>query len=222
MRRCNGPSVILRRANYVIGRYSSMLAAALIAPAAIAAPAPATGDLGQVQHFLEAMKSMTADFTQTDRAGKVLTGTLTLKKPGKIRFQYQQGVPILIVGDGKALNFIDYSVDQVSRWPVGNSPLGVLIDPTKNIGKFAHVVPGGDPRILSVEASDPKHPEYGKITLVFARNAAAPAGLMLQGWVALDAQNNQTTIRLSNQKYNVPVSDNMFRFNDPRHKTRGH
>jgi len=191
----------------------------LASPAALAAPA--SDDLALVQQHLRDVKSMTADFTQTDRAGRVLTGTLTLKKPGKIRFQYQKGVPLLIVGDGKNVYFIDYSVDQVQRWPVGDSPLGVLINPSKDISRFAHVVPGGDPRIVSVEASDPKHPEYGRITLVFARNAQAPGGLMLQGWVALDAQNNRTTIRLSGQKFNEAVSDNMFRWNDPRRNSRG-
>jgi outer membrane lipoprotein-sorting protein len=205
----------------VIPRFPLMLAAALAAPAAIAAPAPTSGDLALVQNHLRSVQSMTADFAQTDRAGKVLTGTLTLKKPGKIRFQYQKGVPLLIVGDGRNVYFIDYSVAQVQRWPVGDSPLGVLIDPSKDISRFAHIVPGGDPRIVSVEASDPKHPEYGRITLVFARNDSAPGGLMLQGWVALDAQNNRTTIRLSNQKFNAPVSDNMFRWNDPRRKTHG-
>jgi outer membrane lipoprotein-sorting protein len=208
-------------------RFALVLAAAAALPGigalpatAIAAPAP-SDDLALVQRHLRAVKSVTADFTQTDRAGKVLTGKLTLKKPGKIRFQYQQGVPILIVGDGKNLYFIDYSVDQVQRWPVGNSPLGVLIDPSRDISKFAHVVPGGDPRLVSIEASDPKHPEYGRITLVFARDASAPGGLMLQGWVALDAQNNRTTIKLSNQKFDVPVSDNTFRWNDPRKKSHG-
>ena len=39
---------------------------------------------------------------------------------------------------------------------------------------------------------------------------------MLQGWVALDSQNNRTTIRLSNQRYGVAVDDKAFRFNDPR------
>ena len=205
----------------MIPRLPLTLAAALAAPAAIAAPAPVAGDLALVQQHLRSVQSMTADFTQTDRAGKVLTGTLTLKKPGKIRFQYQKGVPLLIVGDGKNVYFIDYSVAQVQRWPVGDSPLGVLIDPSKDIGRFAHVVPGGDPRIVSIEASDPRHPEYGRITLVFVRNESAPGGLMLQGWVALDAQNNRTTIRLSDQKFNQPVSDNMFRWNDPRRKTHG-
>src|SRR3546814_1538988 len=65
---------------------------------------------------------MIADFAQTDRNGQTLTGRLTIKQPGKIRFQYQKGVPLLIVGDGKALTMIDYEVRQVQRWPIGNSP----------------------------------------------------------------------------------------------------
>ena len=192
------------------------LAALALTPALVAA---APGELGLVQNHLQSVQSMTANFTQTDRAGKVLTGVLTLKKPGKIRFQYEKGVPILIVGDGKALWFLDYSVGQKQRWPIGNSPLGVLLNPDKDMTRFARVIPGGDPRVISVEANDPKHPEYGRITLIFLRNATAPGGLMLQGWVALDAQNNRTSIRLTNQRFNAPVSDGTFRFNDPQRKT---
>ncbi|MBM3928022.1 MAG: outer membrane lipoprotein carrier protein LolA [Sphingomonadales bacterium] len=185
---------------------------------AIAAPASAqtTSDIAQVQRHLQAVSTMTANFTQTDRAGKVLTGTLTLKKPGRVRFQYEQGVPILIVGDGKDLWFLDYSVGQKSRWPVGNSPLGVLLDPTKDISRFATVQPTANPNVISVEARDPKRPEFGRITMVFARQASAPGGLMLQGWVALDSQGNRTSIRLSNQQFGVPVSDQAFKWRDPK------
>ena len=185
--------------------------AALIA----AAPTP-SADLQQVQRHLQALGSMTATFTQTDRVGQVLTGTLTLKQPGRIRFQYQKGVPILIVADGGALTFVDYSVAQVQRWPIRNSPLGVLLDPARDIARYATVVPSGNDRIVSVEARDPRHPEYGRITLVFARDAAAPAGLALQGWVQLDSQSNRTTIRLSGQRFGVPVAASAFRWSDPR------
>lgn len=183
----------------------------------LAAPvaAQATGDLAAVQQYLRGVSTMTAHFSQTDRSGKVLTGTLTWKQPGKIRFQYQKGVPLLIVAEGGALNFIDYSVNQLQRWPIRNSPLGILLDTSRDLSRFAKVVPGAD-EVISVEARDPKHPEYGRITLVFARNATGPAGLDLQGWVALDSQNNRTTVRLSNQRYGVPIADNAFRWNDPR------
>ncbi len=192
----------------------SILAVLVAAP--LAAAVPATGDLGLVQRHLQSVTSMTADFTQTDRSGQTLGGVLTLKKPGKIRFQYQKGVPLLIVGDGRALTFIDYSVRQVQRWPIGNSPLSVLLDPDRDMSKFAHVLPGVDRQVVSVEANDPKHPEYGRITLVFGRNGAAPGGLMLLGWVALDSQSNRTTIRLSNQRFNAAIGDGAFRWNDPR------
>lgn len=212
----------------MIARPSVLLpvALALAAPAAVAVAATpaampvANPDLQKVQTHLRALDSMTADFSQTDRNGKVLTGTLTLKKPGKIRFQYQKGVPILIVGDGNALWFIDYSVKQVQRWPIGNSPLGILINPNSDLARVAKVVPAIDPHYLSVEARDPKHPEYGQISLTFARSESAPAGLMLLGWVATDAQNNRTTIRLSNVRFNGPIADNAFRWNDPRPRGR--
>ncbi|MDB5678183.1 outer membrane lipoprotein carrier protein LolA [Sphingomonas bacterium] len=194
---------------------TSRALALLSLPALIAAAPSTSPELAKVQAHLSAVQSMTAAFTQTDRNGKMLTGTLSLKRPGKIRFQYEKGVPILVVADGNSLWFLDYSVKQKQRWPIGGSPLGVLLDPSKDIGRFAKVVPTADPSILSVEANDPKHPEYGRITMIFEKNGSAPAGLMLIGWVALDAQNNRTTIRLSGQKFNVPISDGTFRFNDP-------
>ncbi len=180
-----------------------------------------TTDLAAVSAHLKAVTTMTAQFRQTDRAGKVLTGTLTLKRPGKIRFQYQKGVPLLIVGDGKALTFVDYSVKQVQRWPIGNSPLGVLLDPSKDITRFAKIVPTTDPRHVVIEARDAKHPEYGITSLAFVRDASAPGGLMLDGWVTLDSQGNRTSIYLSGQKFNGPVNDQAFRWSDPRPRVRG-
>lgn len=194
-------------------RLSAFLAATLLAlpAAAIAAPAP----LDQVSQHLRAVTSMTAGFVQTNRDGRSVSGQLSLKRPGRIRFQYQPGVPLLIVGDGHALTMIDYSVKQVSRWPVGSSPLGVLLDPTKDLARFARAVPGDGHRLL-IEARDPKHPEFGTTTIAFDRAAGAPAGLMLLGWSTLDAQGNRTSVMLTQQRYNVAISDAAFRWTDPR------
>jgi hypothetical protein len=44
---------------------------------------------------------MTATFSQADRNGKVLTGVLTLKKHGKLRFhKREKGAPILTSREG--------------------------------------------------------------------------------------------------------------------------
>lgn len=200
-----------------------LLAPAAAAGLALAVPvvAQSSNTLASVQAHLKSTSSMTADFTQTDRNGQRLTGKLTLKRPGKIRFQYQKGVPLLIVGDGSSLTMIDYEVKQVQRWPVKNSPLGALLDPDRDLSKYAKVLPTGNDGVLSVEVKDPKRPEYGTITMVFIRDGASPGGLRLRGWVALDSQNNRTRIDLANQKFNVAVADSTFKWTDPRPKQRG-
>jgi outer membrane lipoprotein-sorting protein len=189
-------------------------AAAFIVPSAVSAQA--ANPLSQVSAHLQATDTMTANFTQTGRSGN-LNGVLTLKRPGKVRFQYGNGVPLLVVGDGKALTMIDYKVKQVSRWPIGNSPLSVLLNPNKDLSRIANVT-RNDSQVLLVSARDPKRPEFGTITISFAKVPSAPAGLMLQGWTMVDAQNARTTVQLTNQRFNVPVAESAFRYDDPRRR----
>jgi outer membrane lipoprotein-sorting protein len=111
---------------------------------------------------------------------------------------------------------VDYQVSQVQRWPIRNSPLGALLDPSRDLGKYGKLAPTGDPRVVSVEVRDPAHPEYGVISLIFTRKPSAPAGLELYGWVAKDAQGNRTSIRLNNLAYGTPIADSAFKWRDPR------
>ena len=188
-------------------------AAAFLTPSAVSAQA--ASPLSQVTAHLKAVDTMTANFSQTGRGGQTLNGVLTMKRPGKVRFQYAKGVPLLIVGDGKALTMIDYQVKQVSRWPIGNSPLSVLLNPNQDLARVAKVT-RNDAQVLLVSARDPKRPEFGTITISFAKVPSAPAGLMLQGWTMVDAQNARSTVSLSNQRFNVAVADTAFRYVDPR------
>jgi len=195
------------------------LAFAAAAPAPVAAQAPA--GLAQVQAHLRAVQTMTANFTQTGSRGRTLSGTLIIRRPGHIRFDYGRSANMLIVGDGNALTFIDYDVGQRQRWPVNDSPLSVLLNPNQDLSRFAHVVQD-DAQVLMIEARDARRREFGTITIAFAKSAGAPGGLILQGWSTRDAQNNVTTVRLSDQRFNVPVSDAAFRYREPtRRAPRG-
>jgi outer membrane lipoprotein-sorting protein len=201
----------------------ALLAAPVTAAALVVPQAPvvaqAASPLGQVQSHLKAVNTMTANFSQTDRRGQTLNGVFTLKRPGKIRFQYQRGVPMLVVADGRRLHMIDYETKDVRNWAIGNSPLGVLLDPNPNLARIAKIV-RNDRQTLLVQAKDPQRPEYGTVTLGFAKVATAPSGLLLQGWTVIDAQNNRTTVKLSGQRFNVPVADSAFAWADPRPKAK--
>lgn len=188
---------------------------ALAAPV-IPASASASSDLAKVEAHIDAVRTMTANFTQRDRRGQAQSGKMLLKRPGQVRFEYGKGSDMLIVADGNSLNMIDYEVKQVQRWPISNHPLKALLDPKQDLSKYGRVVPTGNPNVVSVAVKDPKRPEYGTITMVFTRKASAPAGLSLYSWVALDSQNNRTTVTLSNVRYNVAVSSSAFKWKDPR------
>jgi len=185
-----------------------------------AAAQSAASDLDKVVDALRSISTMKADFTQTDRQGNTMQGVMTLKRPGKIRFDYGKNADFLVISNGKSLYVIDYEVNQVERWPIGNSPLGALFDPDRDVKRYGKMVPTGNKDVLSVEVRDPKKPEFGMITLIFVRNASAPGGLQLTHWVALDAQNNRTRVQLTNQRYGVAVADSTFTFRDPRRSSR--
>jgi outer membrane lipoprotein-sorting protein len=200
-----------------MNRYLSLALAAPIALIAIAPTSAQNADkMSQVVAHMKAVTTMTASFTQTDRAGKSLTGQLLLKRPGHIRFQYQKGVPLLVVADGQTLTMIDYEVKQVQRWPIKNSPLAALLDPGRDLSKYGKLVPTAHDDVISVAVKDPKRPEYGTITMVFEKQAGAPGGLTLTGWVALDSKNNRTSVRLGKPTFNSPIENSRFRWKDPR------
>ena len=214
----------LRKTSFTPLRAAMAGALALAVPAAIALPAATavaqTDKLDQIVSALRGISTMKADFVQTDRNGQSVRGELTLKRPGRIRFEYEKGVNMLVVSNGRSLTLVDYDVDQVQRWPISNSPLGALLDPNRDVKRYGKLMPTSNPNVVSVEVKDPKKPEYGTITMVFVRDANAPGGYELNSWVALDAQNKRTTVRLSNQRYGVSVPDSAFNFRDPRRSSR--
>jgi len=201
--------------------FANHFARALVPTAMLAAAIPASAaespDMARLATHIHAVRSMTASFTQTDARGRSAAGTLQLKRPGKVRFAYGSG-DLLLVSNGKTLTFIDYQVGQKSSWPLGRTPLGVLLSDSPNLKGRAQIIQSSDPRVVSVRARDPA--QYGSITLVFLRSGAAPGGLQLYGWTAIDAQNKRTTVKLSNVRYNVAVPETAFSYAEPKSKGR--
>lgn len=197
---------------------------ALLALLPVWAAAATTADpITRVEDHFERMKSMKADFVQTSDTGAVSRGKLTLAQPGRIRFQYDAKYPLLVVSNGQYLSVVDYEVAQVSRWPIKDTPLGLLLTPQETLRTRAKVLTG--PSIpkgaIVLEGQDTKHPEYGNITLYFTESASGPGGLILEGWRVLDPQGRSTLVQLSNQQWNVPVNPASFQFRDPRPSRRG-
>ena len=186
-----------------------------IAVVALAAPAAAadSADMAKLKAHISSVETMTANFVQTDARGRSAAGTLKLKRPGRVRFEYGSG-DLLLVADGKTLTMIDYQVGQKSSWPLSRTPLGVLLSSSPDLKGRAKIMPSTNSKIVSVQARDPS--QYGSLTLVFLRSTSAPGGLQLYGWTAIDAQQRRTTVKLSNVRYNVAVAQSAFTYAPPK------
>ncbi|HEX3422168.1 MAG TPA: outer membrane lipoprotein carrier protein LolA [Sphingomicrobium sp.] len=199
--------------------FPTKFACALV-PAAIvvvAAPTAAadSADMARLKAHIADVRTMTAGFVQTDARGRSAAGKMELERPGRVRFEYGSG-DLLLVSNGKTLTLIDYQVGQKSSWPLGRTPLGVLLSSSPDLKGRAQIVPSNSSSVVAVRARDPA--QYGSLTLVFLRSASAPGGLQLYGWTAIDGQNQQTTVKLSDVRYNVAVPESAFTYAEPKRK----
>ena len=173
------------------------LTAAMIA----AAPAAAAdlADLAQLKAHIGSVQTMTANFVQTDSRGRSAAGTLQLKRPGKVRFQYGSG-DLLLVADGTTL------LPRLSGRPEEQ----LAAQPRRRLARCSPARPTSTARLSSFPAAiraslspAPRTPSYGQLTLAFLRSGSAPGGLQMYGWTAIDPQGHRTTVKLSNVRYNV-------------------
>lgn len=199
--------------NFASSFARALVPAAILATAMPAAAATDAADLARLKAHISGVQTMTADFTQTDARGRVAAGTLQLKRPGRVRFEYNSK-DLLLVANGKSLVFIDYQVGQKSSWPLNRTPLGPLLSSSPDFNGKAEILPSSDARVVVARARNAG--QYGQLTLAFLRSPSAPGGLQLYGWTAIDPQGHRTTVKLSDVRYNVAVPEAAFTYADPK------
>jgi outer membrane lipoprotein-sorting protein len=173
--------------------------------------------LKRVKIALEKHKTLKAHFVQRAQNGSVLEGTLYLKRPGKLRFEYTKDVPYLMVSNGSLISFIDYDLGDVMRWPIAKTPMGLLVSDKIDLDDERIEIPkiirfAG---LLNVTIIDPDKAEFGQITLIFEES-----DMEFKGWDVLDAQGTLTHVSLLDMKYDLEMKNSLFTYKDPRPKRK--
>ena len=185
---------------------------------ATAKPVPLTGaqkaQLRRVEDYLNELKTLQARFIQVSQRGQVAEGDLYLQRPGKVRFEYDPPVPILIVSSGLVLYYFDKEREQTTQVFVRTTPVGILVAEklsfTDDVTVSHFAQRAGTIRITVQRTGDP---EEGAITLVFNDKP-----LTLRQWVVLDAQGQQTSVTLTNVRTGHPLDPKLFRFDVPEER----
>lgn len=174
-------------------------------------------ETARTQAWFDQLDTLRADFLQIAPDGAQTSGELSLDRPGRARFDYNDPSPILLVADGATVAVADFELETLDRVPLGATPLAPLLQADQNLAQSGAVADAGraDGR-LYLTLVDPDGETDGRLTLIFDDpDPAAPAGEMtLAGWYAVDALGGLTEVRLSNTQTGVEFDPRVFILDD--------
>jgi outer membrane lipoprotein-sorting protein len=165
-----------------------------------------TADLKRVSAALNAVQNMQAHFLQIGPDGSAEQGTVYLRKPGRVRFEYNPPNPILVVSDGTTVAVQNSALKTTDRYPLVDSPLRLLLGSNVDLTTDPHIVSvSHEPGLISITARQDSGPAQGKITIIFSDPA-----MELRQWEVVDAQGGHTLVSLRDVRTDVQPDAKLF------------
>ncbi|MFV0333739.1 MAG: LolA family protein [Tropicimonas sp.] len=190
----------------------------LLAALMLAGPAAADRlSLNAISGYLNSFETAQGDFTQINADGTISTGKLYIKRPGRIRFEYNPPERSLVMAGGGTVAIFDgKSNTSAEQFPLRQTPLNLILEKNVNLARRNMVVGHtSDGTTTTVVAQDPEHPEYGNIRLIFT---ASPTEL--RQWVMTDGAGDQTTVVLGELTKGGQLGASLFSIQHEEDKRR--
>jgi outer membrane lipoprotein carrier protein len=178
----------------------------------------------RIQARYDTIKDFEADFVQTYQGGLLRTktseqGTVSIKRPGRMRWVYTKPERKEFVSDGRQIYSYIPSDKQVIVSPM---PADAQTTPALFLTGRGHLVrdfavsftevPGAAQGAVGLKLVPKKNdPEVEWLMI-----AVDPASLQIRNLVALDRQGGQSSFAFNNLKENRNLSDTIFDFKVPR------
>ena len=183
----------------------------LLSTAAVFAASPALAEklsLNAISRYLNTIKLATSDFTQVNDDGSLSTGKFYIKRPGRMRFEYNPPEKLLVMAGGSQVGIFDgkSNIQKAERYPLRRTPLNLILEKNVNLAARNMVVGHDfDGTSTVVIAQDLKNPEYGTIQLKFTSNPVE-----LRQWIVTDGQGAKTTVILGQLQNANSLSSTLF------------
>lgn len=189
--------------------FRTLAAAAAITITALPAAAQQLS-LNEISAYLNALQTAQGGFTQINGDGTISTGTIYIKRPGRIRFEYAPPDSSMVIAGGGQVGIFDpRSNTGPERYPLTQTPLKIILEQNVDLAQ-RDMVTGhtSDGTTTTVTAQDPEQPALGSIQLVFT---ASP--VELRQWIVTDDAGQQTTVILNDLTTGGAIGDRLFNIN---------
>lgn len=173
-------------------------------------------EVKKAEAYLNNLRTLKARFVQTDNSGRRMTGDFLLKRPGRMRFQYDPPATDFIVADGIFVHYYDGQMKQQSSAPIGQSLANFFLRAEIGFTKDLRIETIGRDASgrMTITVTQAKDPLSGAITIIF--NESDKGDLSLAGWRVLDPQGLTTDVALEQAQEGIKLPNDQFHYYDPK------
>lgn len=185
---------------------------ALVALILVATGAQAQTGVPEIENYINSIRTAQARFVQSNPNGSVLQGTLYLRKPGRMRFQYDPPSQLKVVADGTQVTLWDPATHDFGQWPIGWTAASFLVkEPLKLSGDITvQTLNRNADGLIEATIVQTRKPQEGKIIVRFAENPLA-----LRGWSIIDNRGNRVDVALTQLQTGIQLADSLFKYDGP-------
>ena len=155
--------------------------------------------------YLNNTKTMVADFIQIAPDGTSSDGKFYLSRPGKLRWQYEPPVPMLIIVNGKKLMYYDYELNEVSYTDTDEVMGSFLTAPKIDFHEHNVTLEEINNKYGFIKIMLKHKKENKSMKMTFSENP-----IELKKIDFFDENNQQTSISFHNIKYNTILDSKLF------------
>lgn len=169
-------------------------------------------EVKQVEDYLNTLTTLKARFVQTAPNGNQLQGDFWMKRPGRLRFQYDKPVEDFIVADGQFIYYYDSELKEQKNTLISQSLADFFLrkDLTLN-GKVKVMDVKRDSGLLMITVTQSKDPLAGTLTMGFSETP-----MTLKKWRVVDAQGLITETELFDVVTGGKIDSELFHYYDPK------
>ena len=163
--------------------------------------------LANISQYLKNLKILKADFSQINADGTISSGTILIKRPGRMRFEYYTPDKTLVLVSAGALAIFDPKGDDAPvTYPIKNNPISLILKgevDLLNSGILENYKMSTGQAVVKIR--DPEKPEHGSVELVFT--GATPE---LEKFTVQNENGLSTSITLEDIEYPEKINDTLF------------
>lgn len=173
--------------------------------------------LREIEDYLNRLTTLQSRFIQINPDGTPVEGTISMRRPGEMRVEYDPPNPHLMVANGLFLIVVDQQLQEATHLPLNLTPAYFFL--RENIAFNDGVTVLGLEQaagLIRVQVALDDDPGAGSVIVTLQERP-----LTLRQWTVIDGQDARTRVTLLDTRFGLSLADDLFTYIDkPRDRSR--